>query len=92
MGPAGEQVAVPVEEGAVDGRGAGDRGHADLGAGGGWLADGGDDPLAAAGERVREILGNHYPNYLDPAIDAALRERFPIRLAPEAMSRDSRRW
>jgi hypothetical protein len=42
-----EQVAVPVEEGAVDGGGAGDAGDADLGSRGCGLVDGGDDPLAA---------------------------------------------
>src|ERR1035441_10379973 len=36
-----QQVAVPVEEGAVDGGGAGDAGDADLGPGRGCLADGG---------------------------------------------------
>lgn len=42
-----EQVAVPVEEGAVDAGGAGDAGGADLGSRGCGLVDGGDDPLAA---------------------------------------------
>ena len=45
-----EQVAVPVEEGAVDAGGAGDPGHADLGAVGGGAVERGDDALAAAGE------------------------------------------
>jgi hypothetical protein len=43
-----EQVAVPVEEGAVDCCGAGDAGDADLGAVAGGLVDRGDDPPAAA--------------------------------------------
>ena len=42
-----EQVAVPVEEGAIDTGGAGDAGGADLGSRGCGLVDGGDDPLAA---------------------------------------------
>ena len=44
-----EQVAVPVEEGAVHRGGAGDAGHADLGAVGGGAVERGDDALAAAG-------------------------------------------
>ena len=44
-----EQVAVPVEEGAVHRGGAGDAGHADLGAVGGGPVERGDDALAAAG-------------------------------------------
>ena len=44
-----EQVAVPVEEGAVYGCGTGDGRDADLGAVGGGLAERGDDALAAAG-------------------------------------------
>ena len=44
-----EQVAVPVEEGAVDGGGAGDAGDADLGAVGGGAVERGDDALPAAG-------------------------------------------
>src|SRR5580692_1902997 len=45
----GEEVTVPVEEGAVDVRGACDGGDADLGAVGGCLADRGDDALTPAG-------------------------------------------
>src|SRR4029077_18842321 len=41
-------VVVPVEEGAVDGCGAGDGGAADLGAVGGGLFQRGDDARAAA--------------------------------------------
>ena len=44
-----EQVAVPVEEGAVHGCGTGDGRDADLGAVGGGLVERGDDALAAAG-------------------------------------------
>ena len=44
-----EQVAVPVEEAAVDPGGAGDAGGADLGAVCVGAAQDGDDPLPAAG-------------------------------------------
>ena len=43
-----EQVAVAVEEAAVDPGGAGDGGHADLGAVGGAAVERGEDALAAA--------------------------------------------
>ncbi len=56
-----------------------------------WAADGGEDILAAARSRVREILAGHYPNYLDPEVDAAIRRIFPIELPPGAM-RPGSRW
>jgi trimethylamine--corrinoid protein Co-methyltransferase len=57
-----------------------------------WAETGGRDVLEAAHERVREILGRHYPNYLDPGTDAAIRDRFPIRLAPSDMQPGCKRW
>jgi trimethylamine:corrinoid methyltransferase-like protein len=45
-----------------------------------------------AHERVREILSSHYPTYLDPAVDARIRERFPIRLDPSDMRPGNGRW
>ena len=42
--------------------------------------------------RVREMLGSHYPQYLDPAVDARIRERFPIRLDPADMRAGNGRW
>ena len=44
---------MPVEEGAVHGRGAGDGGHADLGAVGGRAVDRGDDALRRRAESAR---------------------------------------
>ena len=44
-----QQVAVPVEEGAVDAGGAGDARCADLGAAGGRAVEGGQDALPAPG-------------------------------------------
>jgi hypothetical protein len=44
-----EQIAVPVEERAVDRGGAGDGGHAELGAVGGGAVDRSDDALPSAG-------------------------------------------
>jgi len=45
-----------------------------------------------AGERVKSILSTHYPEYIDPVIDAKIRDAFPILLAREAMSAASGRW
>jgi hypothetical protein len=42
-----QQVAAPVEEGAVDAGGAGDARRTDLGAAGGRAAEGGQDALPA---------------------------------------------
>ena len=35
--------------------------------------------------RTREILGTHFPDHIDAALDARLRERFPIMLPRENM-------
>ena len=41
---------------------------------------------------VGEILAGHYPDYLDPAVDTKIRERFPIRLDPADMRPGNGRW
>jgi len=41
---------------------------------------------------VVEVLAGHYPNYIDPATDAEIRRRFPIKLPRKAMTADSGRW
>jgi trimethylamine--corrinoid protein Co-methyltransferase len=65
---------------------------ADRSAAGAWEEAGKPDLLDRARDRVREILSQHYPEYLDARTDAAIRERFPIRLPREAMRADSGRW
>jgi trimethylamine---corrinoid protein Co-methyltransferase len=65
---------------------------ADRSAAGAWEEGGKPELLDRARERVREILSQHYPTYVDAKTDAAIRERFPIRLPREAMRADSRRW
>lgn len=65
---------------------------ADRSAIGAWNEAGSKDILARAGDRVRDILSSHYPVYLEPKLDAALRERYPIRLPLEAMRADCGRW
>jgi trimethylamine--corrinoid protein Co-methyltransferase len=57
-----------------------------------WEAGGSPDIRQAAGERVKTILSTHYPEYIDPAVDAKIREKFPILLPREVMSMASGRW
>ena len=57
-----------------------------------WAEKGAPDIRDAARERVREILSSHYPDYIDDATDAKLRERFPIALPRDAMRASCGRW
>lgn len=57
-----------------------------------WEAAGSPDIRRRAGDRVREILSTHYPEYIDPAIDARIREQFPILLPREQMRPGNGRW
>jgi len=57
-----------------------------------WEERGSLDIRARAHERVREILSSHYPEYIDPAVDAKIRDAFDIRLAPEALKPGGGRW
>ena len=57
-----------------------------------WHAAGSPDIRRQAGERVRSILSSHYPEDIDPAIDAKIRDNFPILLAREDMRTGSGRW
>jgi len=57
-----------------------------------WEAAGSPDIRQRAGVRVKSILSSHYPDYIDPAIDAKIRERFPILLPKDLMSIASSRW
>lgn len=65
---------------------------ADRSSPGAWEEDGSPTVYERAHERVREILGAHYPGYLEPGLDARIRERFPIRLDPAAMRPGNGRW
>lgn len=47
-----------------------------------WEAKGSPSILEAARERTREILATHHPDHIPPATLEAIREKFPIRLAP----------
>jgi trimethylamine--corrinoid protein Co-methyltransferase len=57
-----------------------------------WEAAGSPDIRQQAGERVKSILSTHYPQYIDPEIDARIRGRFPVLLPRELMSAGSGRW
>ncbi len=57
-----------------------------------WQQSGGSDIRARALVRVREILAEHYPAHIDPALDAEIRARFPIRLPETAMTPAGGRW
>lgn len=57
-----------------------------------WEQDGAPDIRERARQRMRDVLGSHYPNYIEPAVDEALRRRFPILLPVEAMRPGSGRW
>jgi len=57
-----------------------------------WEAGGSPDIRQKAGKRVKSILCSHYPEYIDPAVDAKIRDKFPILLPREVMSMASGRW
>jgi trimethylamine--corrinoid protein Co-methyltransferase len=57
-----------------------------------WKDTGKRDAYEIAHEKVKKILSEHYPVYIDPAADAKIRERFPIALKPEDMKSGSGRW
>ena len=57
-----------------------------------WVEAGSRTIYARAHDRVREVLSTNYPTYLDPAVDARIRERFPIRLDPADMRPGNGRW
>ncbi len=57
-----------------------------------WESGGRQDMYHLAHERVKKLLSSHYPEYIDPARDAKIRERFPIRLKTEDMRPGNGRW
>jgi trimethylamine--corrinoid protein Co-methyltransferase len=67
--------------------GISDRSHADD-----WMDKGSKDIYEVAHERVKALLDDYYPEYIDSKIDAKIRENFPIRLRPEDMKPGNGRW
>jgi trimethylamine--corrinoid protein Co-methyltransferase len=57
-----------------------------------WEELGAQDIRERAKANVAEILSTHYPNYIDPAVDAKIRDAFNIVLDPDAMKPGSGRW
>jgi trimethylamine--corrinoid protein Co-methyltransferase len=57
-----------------------------------WEELGSMDIRQRARVRVQEILSTHYPAYIDPAVDARIRERFEIHLPVDAMQPGNSRW
>ena len=57
-----------------------------------WVDGGSPDIRQQAGERVREILSSHYPEYIAPDIDRKIRDTFRIELPREAMTAAGGRW
>jgi len=50
-----------------------------------WAEQGSKDILQHARARVEKILSSHYPTYIDPGVDAQIREKFDVFLPLEAM-------
>ena len=57
-----------------------------------WMQSGRQTVYARAHERVVALLADYYPQYIEPARDRAIRERFPIALDPTEMSPAGGRW
>ncbi|MDH3689527.1 MAG: trimethylamine methyltransferase family protein [Gammaproteobacteria bacterium] len=57
-----------------------------------WGEQGSTDMLQRAQKRLRELMTSHYPQYIDPELDAQIRQQFPIRLPPELMKPGNDRW
>ncbi len=50
-----------------------------------WTERGATDIAQRAARKVQEILSAHFPSHIPDAIDAAIRERFPVKLPRPAM-------
>ena len=57
-----------------------------------WADQGSTDVRQRAREKVSKTLAEHYPNYIDPAVDAKIRQHFKIHLPQEAMRSGNGRW
>ena len=57
-----------------------------------WKEKGATEIRDRARDRAREILANHFPGHIDPALDARIRERFNILLPRAFMGPGSGRW
>jgi trimethylamine--corrinoid protein Co-methyltransferase len=57
-----------------------------------WEELGAQDIRERARANVEQILSTYYPNYIDPAVDAKIRDAYNIVLDPEAMKPGNGRW
>ena len=57
-----------------------------------WAERGSGDLLDRARVRMRAILAEHYPVYIEPAVDREVRARLPIRLPRANMRPGNGRW
>ncbi len=57
-----------------------------------WEEDGSIGILEKARKEAKRVLAAHYPDSIDAKADAAIRERFPIRLSPADMRPGNGRW
>jgi trimethylamine--corrinoid protein Co-methyltransferase len=57
-----------------------------------WEENGGVDIRTRGLAALTQIMKEHYPQYVEPAHDARIRERFDIRLRPEDLKPGNGRW
>jgi trimethylamine--corrinoid protein Co-methyltransferase len=50
-----------------------------------WVDQGRPTVVERAARKLESILASHYPTHIPDAVDAAIREKLPIRLPREAM-------
>jgi trimethylamine--corrinoid protein Co-methyltransferase len=50
-----------------------------------WTEQGAHDIIERAARKVRDILATHFPAHVPEAVDARIREQFPVRLARAGM-------
>jgi trimethylamine---corrinoid protein Co-methyltransferase len=50
-----------------------------------WVERGRPSIIDHAARKLESILSSHYPTHIPEAVDAAIRQRLPIRLPREAM-------
>jgi trimethylamine--corrinoid protein Co-methyltransferase len=50
-----------------------------------WTEQGSTDALQRAAQRVQELLAHHHPSHVPEAIDAAIRQKYPVKLGRAAM-------
>jgi trimethylamine--corrinoid protein Co-methyltransferase len=59
---------------------------------GAWEEMGRQTMYEQAHEKVKEMLTDYYPTYIDAAADKRIRDKFPIKLKPEDMQAGNGRW